>query len=163
MSWRTAAKIGTFGVAASTFLYYASDSRAGIHKLVTFPLLRFGLDAESAHRLSILLARSGGLPADRGVDDPCLKIKLFGKELDNPVGLAAGFDKNGEAVDGLFNLGFGMVEIGSITPHPQVSVAIDIDFSREIQSPVCLDWKMRRQSLIGTVSTLTEKVSSVNV
>lgn len=41
--------------------------------------------------------------------------------MSNPVGLAAGFDKNGEAVDGLFDLGFGWVEIGSITPKPQVS------------------------------------------
>jgi hypothetical protein len=43
--------------------------------------------------------------------------------VDNPVGLAAGFDKDGEAIDGLFDLGFGYVEIGSVTPEPQVSGA----------------------------------------
>ena len=41
--------------------------------------------------------------------------------LDNPLGIAAGFDKDGESIDGLFDLGFGYVEIGSITPEPQVS------------------------------------------
>jgi dihydroorotate dehydrogenase len=42
--------------------------------------------------------------------------------LDNPIGLAAGFDKNGEAIDGMFDMGFGFVEIGSITPLPQVTL-----------------------------------------
>jgi len=40
--------------------------------------------------------------------------------LSNPIGLAAGFDKDGEAIDGLFDLGFGWVEVGSVTPKPQV-------------------------------------------
>ena len=48
-----------------------------------------------------------------------LKINLLGKEFENPVGLAAGFDKNGEAIDGCLNLGFGYVEVGTITPMPQ--------------------------------------------
>ena len=42
-------------------------------------------------------------------------------KLDNPIGIAAGFDKDSEAIDGLFDLGFGYVEIGSVTPEPQVS------------------------------------------
>lgn len=46
-------------------------------------------------------------------------VQLWGRHFSNPVGLAAGFDKHGEAIDGLFNLGFGYVEIGSITPRPQ--------------------------------------------
>ena len=46
--------------------------------------------------------------------------QLWGMKLSSPIGVAAGFDKNGEAVDGLFELGFGWVEIGSITPKPQV-------------------------------------------
>lgn len=44
---------------------------------------------------------------------------MFGLQFSNPVGLAAGFDKHGEAVDGLIKMGFGFVEIGSITPQPQ--------------------------------------------
>lgn len=46
-------------------------------------------------------------------------MQLFGLPVDNPVGLAAGFDKDGEAIDGLFDLGFGYVEVGSVTPEPQ--------------------------------------------
>lgn len=46
--------------------------------------------------------------------------QLWGKKFSNPVGIAAGFDKHGQAIDGLFDLGFGYVEIGSVTPEPQV-------------------------------------------
>ena len=47
------------------------------------------------------------------------KTEVWGRTFSNPVGLAAGYDKQGEAVDGLLKIGFGFVEIGSITPHPQ--------------------------------------------
>ena len=47
------------------------------------------------------------------------QVTLWGKVVTNPVGLAAGFDKNGEAIDGLLGLGFGFVEVGSVTPKPQ--------------------------------------------
>lgn len=46
-------------------------------------------------------------------------MKLFNTEIDNPIGIAAGFDKHAEAVIGLNNIGFGFVEIGSVTPEPQ--------------------------------------------
>ena len=49
-----------------------------------------------------------------------LIMQLWGRRFSNPVGLAAGFDKHAEAIDGLFDLGFGYVEIGSVTPEPQV-------------------------------------------
>ena len=49
----------------------------------------------------------------------CQQTKVFGLQFRNPVGLAAGFDKHGEAVDGMLKAGFGFVEIGSITPMPQ--------------------------------------------
>ena len=49
-----------------------------------------------------------------------LSAQLWGRRFSNPVGLAAGFDKHAEAIDGLFDLGFGYVEIGSVTPEPQV-------------------------------------------
>lgn len=48
-------------------------------------------------------------------------IQVAGLALSNPIGLAAGFDKQAEAIDGLLNLGFGIVEVGSVTPEPQVS------------------------------------------
>jgi dihydroorotate dehydrogenase len=61
----------------------------------------------------------GLLPADRRADPPSLAIKVWGRTLPNPVGLAAGFDKNAEVPDAMLGLGFGLVEIGSVTPRPQ--------------------------------------------
>jgi dihydroorotate dehydrogenase len=50
--------------------------------------------------------------------------QIFGLPVSNPVGMAAGFDKDAEAIDGLFDLGFGYVEVGSVTPEPQVSNSV---------------------------------------
>lgn len=84
---------------------------------LTLPLLR-KLDPEDAHRLAI-----GGLrllpPAKPRASDPKLAVRAFGLNFPNPVGMAAGFDKNAEAPDALLRLGFGFVEIGSVTPKPQ--------------------------------------------
>ena len=52
-------------------------------------------------------------------DSPYLETHLWGKTLPNPVGLAAGFDKNGKIIDSLFSIGFGFVEVGTMTPRPQ--------------------------------------------
>jgi len=88
-----------------------------------FALLRpllFRLDAETAHALTMKLLRAANfLPARRRPDDPRLKVQAFGLSFDNPVGMAAGFDKHGEAPDALLQLGFGFVEIGTVTPLPQ--------------------------------------------
>ncbi|KAI0929571.1 hypothetical protein AcV7_005064 [Taiwanofungus camphoratus] len=98
---------------------YYFDSRSAIHRYFFTPLLRYALDAESSHKLAVKVIRSGLGPRDTQTDDERLKVELWGQEISNPVGLAAGFDKNGEAVDGLFDLGFSWVEIGSVTPKPQ--------------------------------------------
>jgi dihydroorotate dehydrogenase len=83
----------------------------------SLPLLRW-LDAEDAHRLAIQGLKL--LPAIRPrVDDSKLAVRAFGLNFPNPVGMAAGFDKNAEAPDALLRLGFGFVEIGSVTPKPQ--------------------------------------------
>lgn len=50
---------------------------------------------------------------------PSQEVRVLGHKFRNPVGIAAGFDKHGEAVDGLYKLGFGFVEVGSVTPQPQ--------------------------------------------
>ena len=76
------------------------------------------LDPETAHRLAILALRLAPLPAPPA-DDPVLATTVAGLRLPNPVGLAAGLDKNGEALRGLSRLGFGFVECGSVTPRPQ--------------------------------------------
>ena len=87
------------------------------------PLL-FRLDAESAHGLGLrgldALERAGalGLVARRPAESP-FPISVFGLDFPNPVGLAAGLDKNGAHIDALFGLGFGFVEVGTVTPRPQ--------------------------------------------
>lgn len=76
------------------------------------------MDAETAHRLTVtaLAAAPALKPAP---DDPVLATDAFGLSFSNPVGLAAGFDKNAEAIDGALGLGFGFVEVGGVTPLPQ--------------------------------------------
>ncbi|GAA5987444.1 hypothetical protein JCM10908_001955 [Rhodotorula pacifica] len=102
-------------------LVYAYDSRAGIHRWMIQPAFMALTkdDPELAHEIAVkLLSRNLG-PVDCGKDDERLAFELWGKKFDNPIGIAAGFDKHAEAIDGLFNLGFGYVEVGSITPEPQ--------------------------------------------
>jgi len=77
------------------------------------------LDAEAAHGLAVRALKAGLLPADRRADSPSLAVKVWGRTLPNPIGLAAGFDKNAEVPNALLNVGFGLVEIGSVTPRPQ--------------------------------------------
>ncbi len=83
-------------------------------------LLRF-LPPETAHRLSLrLLAMAPRALFGAGsTDDPILASHAFGLDFPNPVGLAAGYDKNAEAFGPALGLGFGFVEIGSVTPRPQ--------------------------------------------
>jgi dihydroorotate dehydrogenase len=83
----------------------------------TLPLLR-RLDAEDAHRLAISGLRMIP-PGKPRPSDPQLAVRAFGLNFPNPVGMAAGFDKNAEVPDALLRLGFGFVEIGSVTPMPQ--------------------------------------------
>lgn len=76
------------------------------------------LDPEAAHRLAIRGLALVPLPQARP-EDPVLRTHLAGLDLPNPVGLAAGLDKNAEAMAGLSRLGFGFIECGSVTPRPQ--------------------------------------------
>jgi dihydroorotate dehydrogenase len=83
----------------------------------SLPLLRW-FDPEDAHRMAIQGLRL--LPPIRvRPDDPKLAVRAFGLNFPNPIGMAAGFDKSAEAPDALLRLGFGFVEIGSVTPKPQ--------------------------------------------
>lgn len=81
------------------------------------PLLR-RLDAERAHGLALLALRAGFAGSDPAVE-PRLAVAALGLSLPNPIGLAAGFDKDGSAVAALMRLGFGAVEVGTVTPLPQ--------------------------------------------
>ncbi|WP_226636304.1 quinone-dependent dihydroorotate dehydrogenase [Brevundimonas poindexterae] len=75
------------------------------------------MDAERAHEMAIAGLRY--LPLGVPKDDPILPTRVAGLDLPNPVGLAAGLDKNAVAIRGLAGLGFGFVECGSVTPRPQ--------------------------------------------
>ncbi|WP_323762065.1 quinone-dependent dihydroorotate dehydrogenase [Maricaulis sp.] len=88
-----------------------------IHDLAT--RLLHGLDPETAHRAGILGLKAGLGPRQFRRDPDILRTQLAGLNLPNPVGLAAGFDKNAEAPDALLAAGFGFVECGAVTPRAQ--------------------------------------------
>ena len=83
--------------------------------------LIFKLDPETAHNLAIKSLKLNFVQniLNENKEDPIFKTKLFGKDLDNPIGIAAGFDKNAEVYNSLFKLGFGFVEVGTVTPLKQ--------------------------------------------
>lgn len=82
------------------------------------PLL-FRLDPEKAHSLTIGLMKRGAVPRYALKPDPALEQTLWNLRFPSPIGMAAGFDKNAEAISPLFHLGFGFVETGTVTPKPQ--------------------------------------------
>ena len=84
----------------------------------------FRLDPETAHQLTLQLLRLGGLPPFNAIlramyAAPDRPVEALGLKFKNPVGLAAGYDKDGVALRGLATLGFGHIEIGTVTPKPQ--------------------------------------------
>ncbi|CAE6482993.1 unnamed protein product [Rhizoctonia solani] len=115
----SALKTSALVLGTGLFIAYYYDSRSAIHRWVVPPLMRATLDPEDAHRLALRVLGTRLAPTDHGENDPVLKCKLWDIEMPSPVGLAAGFDKDGEAIDGLFQLGFDWVEIGSVTPKSQ--------------------------------------------
>lgn len=76
-------------------------------------------EPETAHSLSLLALRAGLVPLAGGVTSPRLATRLAGLDLPNPVGLAAGFDKNAVALPALMRAGFGWLEVGAATPRAQ--------------------------------------------
>ena len=99
---------------------------SGLSPLLRLPLLQgltrealLRMDPETAHGATINALRLGLAPEQDRPDPPELRTSLCGLELSNPIGMAAGFDKNGEVPRPLARMGFGMVEIGTVTPRPQ--------------------------------------------
>jgi dihydroorotate dehydrogenase len=89
----------------------------GFFDRLSLPFLR-AIDPEEAHGLAIKALRL--LPISRpAANDPALAVRAFGLNFPNPLGMAAGFDKNAAVPDALLRLGFGFVEIGTVTPRPQ--------------------------------------------
>lgn len=97
-----------------------------MYRRIIKPIL-FSLTIERAHRAVLVMLRIVGLiPGGRwllrkcyAVEHPALEREVFGIKFANPVGLAAGFDRNGEAFRELAALGFGFIEVGTVTPRPQ--------------------------------------------
>lgn len=97
-----------------------------MYKILIRPIL-FLFDPEGVHHFTFSMVRflnkipgiSALIRAMHKVDDPKLKRTVFGLEFDNPVGLAAGFDKDAKLYSELSNFGFGFIEIGTLTPQPQ--------------------------------------------
>ena len=83
--------------------------------------LIFKLDPEAAHNLAIKSLKFNLVPniLKKNEDDNLFTTELFDKKLENPIGMAAGFDKNAEVYNSLFKLGFGFVEVGTVTPLKQ--------------------------------------------
>lgn len=81
--------------------------------------LLFAFDPETAHGLSIAALKCGLPPTLPVSRDTRLNVRICGLDLPNPLGMAAGYDKNAEVPDALLRLGFGFVEVGTVTPLPQ--------------------------------------------
>ncbi|CAG1021869.1 partial dihydroorotate dehydrogenase, partial [Patescibacteria group bacterium] len=90
-----------------------------------YPLLRpllFSLDPETSHNITLKLLKAGHTTGLTRLTQPSIADKpvtVMGLNFKNPVGLAAGLDKNGDYIDALADLGFGFIEIGTVTPRPQ--------------------------------------------
>src|SRR5579871_6418032 len=83
------------------------------------PLL-FSLEPETAHRITFhAIEKAHRLGLLAGASIPCSPRKVMGLSFSNPVGVAAGLDKNGEHIEALAALGVGFIEIGTVTPRPQ--------------------------------------------
>ena len=81
--------------------------------------LIFKLDPELAHNLAIKALKFNFFPINNFKKNSLIETEIFGKKISNPIGVAAGFDKDAEAYNPLFKLGFGLVEVGTITPLKQ--------------------------------------------
>uniref|UniRef100_A0A8D3D032 Dihydroorotate dehydrogenase (quinone), mitochondrial n=1 Tax=Scophthalmus maximus TaxID=52904 RepID=A0A8D3D032_SCOMX len=101
----------------ASYLTAVGDERFYANQLM--PLLQRTVGAETAHMLAVKIIGLGLVPLNRFQDPASLEVNVLGLKFKNPIGIAAGFDKHGEAVDGLYKMGFGFVEVGTITPKPQ--------------------------------------------
>ncbi|KAA8499199.1 Dihydroorotate dehydrogenase (quinone), mitochondrial [Porphyridium purpureum] len=123
MSVRTAIRtLAVAGGAGAIAFVGAATAQVDVFESSVFgPVVRTLVNAELAHRAAVYAAQYGWFGFGRGavVDDPRLRSEVCGRVFLNPVGVAAGFDKNAECVEGLLKSGFGFVEIGSVTPQPQ--------------------------------------------
>lgn len=102
-SGKTKHALGTIALVTGGVLLttYYLDSRSAIHRYVIPPLLRAATDPETAHLIAVKALALGVAPRDMLEDDQSLQAELWGLKMSSPVGLAAGFDKHAEAMDGM--------------------------------------------------------------
>lgn len=105
-----AAATGTVACLRSTEL--------SLHSII-LPFIRTYVDPETAHQLSIIALKLGLTPIDYSIDPPVIQSRVKGVVFFNPIGMAAGFDKQVEAPLEILRLGFGFVEVGTVLPKPQ--------------------------------------------
>ncbi|GAX17590.1 dihydroorotate dehydrogenase [Fistulifera solaris] len=125
--WRTVVPAGVAVGILEVTTHLPSQGRAApIYHTVAdewiTPLMRRFLDPETAHEVALEFARRGWSPKHRpSALEQQLRVssQVFGLQFTNPIGLAAGFDKHGTVVSPMLDLGFGFVEIGTVTPQPQ--------------------------------------------
>ncbi|XP_062869101.1 dihydroorotate dehydrogenase (quinone), mitochondrial [Trichomycterus rosablanca] len=99
--------------------YLTANGDERFYETTLMPMLQKLVGAETAHVMAIRFLSLGLVPRSRYQDPASLELNVMGRKFGNPVGIAAGFDKHGEAVDALYRLGFGFVEVGTVTPRPQ--------------------------------------------
>ncbi|XP_058825223.1 dihydroorotate dehydrogenase (quinone), mitochondrial [Topomyia yanbarensis] len=114
--FRSLIKITSLGVATFSAVCLCRSNEKFYDRMF-MPIVRL-IPPETAHRIAVFSVKLG-LIRPSYQDPGILRTKLLDMTLSNPVGIAAGFDKQGEAVCGLNRLGFGFVEVGSVTPKPQ--------------------------------------------
>lgn len=110
--------IVTAGAAALVAGLTAYNNQNELFRSVVMPAARL-LPAEASHKMAVLACKYRLYPISDYQDDLNLHTKFFGRLLSNPIGIAAGFDKNGEAIIGLNEMGFGFIEVGTVTPVAQ--------------------------------------------
>lgn len=117
--------LGAGAIGAVGGYYYFRDARSAVYEYVACPILRAVTDGEQGHKIGILSMKYGLSPKlydEDSVDakyGSLLHTSVFGTQLKTPIGCAAGLDKDGEAIESLFDSGFSYVEVGLITPEPQ--------------------------------------------
>eukprot|EP00919_Chromeraceae_sp_WS-2016_P074835 GHVR01177123.1.p1 GENE.GHVR01177123.1~~GHVR01177123.1.p1 ORF type:complete len:460 (+),score=101.79 GHVR01177123.1:136-1380(+) len=118
---KTAGYFSVIGIAGGLTWYSIRDVSSILYNKIYKILLpvAFLLDPEDAHHAVMWAAVKGLLPIDYKKDNPTLSQSIAGINFSNPVGLAAGFDKDAQAPTAFLSMGFGFVEIGSVTPEPQ--------------------------------------------
>ncbi|KTG42032.1 hypothetical protein cypCar_00021757 [Cyprinus carpio] len=108
------------GCGSALFLgYLTASGDERFYASALMPVLQRFVGAETAHVMAVRAIGHGLVPYNSYKDPASLEVHVMGQKFQNPVGLAAGFDKHGEAVDGLYRLGFGFVEVGTVTPKAQ--------------------------------------------